>query len=204
MGSTRLPGKVLLPLNGRTVIGEVLTRCARIKTDDLVCAVPDTPENDILAVKAAQYARVVRGPEHDVLARYVMASMGFDVVMRITADCPLLCPELCNTVLAALGDYDYASNVEPRTFPQGFDCEVFTRKALMRSCREHGCSCREHVTTCLRTGPFRRTNVESPWKLEGRVTLDTEDDYRTICAAFGHQPFECTERSSLLRAELTA
>jgi len=193
---------VLLPLNGRTVIGEVLTRCARIKTDDLVCAVPDTPENDILAVKAAQYSRVVRGPERDVLTRYVMASMGFDVVMRITADCPLLCPELCNTVLAALPGYDYASNVEPRTFPQGFDCEVFTRRALLIADRDS--EEREHVTTFLRSGPFKRTNVENPWKLDGRVTLDTEDDYRVICAAFGHEPYECVERSRGLRAERVA
>ena len=199
MGSTRLPGKVMLPLNGHTVIAEVLTRCKRINTDDLVCAVPDGMDCDLLAEEASKYARVVRGPEHDVFARYVMASEGFDVVMRITADCPLLSPELCNAVLDALQGHDYASNVEPRSFPQGFDCEAFTREALLRSCGEQGCSCREHVTTCLRNGPFRRANVSSPWKLDGRVTLDTEDDYRVICAAFDHRPYECVRRSEELR-----
>jgi spore coat polysaccharide biosynthesis protein SpsF len=186
MGSTRLRGKVLLPLNGHTVLAEVLTRCQKIKVDDLVCAVPyaDVDVQD----EAAKYCRVVRGPEDDVLGRYVMASEGFDVVMRVTSDCPLLSPDLCNEVLNALPGHDYASNIEPRTFPQGFDCEVFTRDALLKAHRES--DEREHVTTYLRNGPFKRANVASPWKLDGRVTLDTEDDYRVICAAFGHEPYQ--------------
>jgi spore coat polysaccharide biosynthesis protein SpsF (cytidylyltransferase family) len=181
LGSTRLPRKVLLPLNGHTVIGEVLTRCASIRTDALICAIPY--EDDELAHEAGKYARVIRGPTDDVLLRYVVAGHGFDVVMRVTADCPLLSWQLCNSVLSALGDNDYASNIEPRTFPKGMDCEVFTYKALLEADR-NTVSGREHVTPYLRTGPFRRVNVASPWKLDGRLTLDTEDDYRTIRAAF--------------------
>lgn len=195
MGSTRLPGKVLLPLNAHTVIAEVLTRCKAIpKIDELVCAIPDTKENNKLADEAGKYAKVFRGAEHDVLGRYRAAAVAHsaDVVMRITGDCPLLSPELCGEVLAAR-DYanaDYASNIEPRTFPQGFDCEVFTRTLLERAHEDAHDSEREHVTTWMRRAKIHKVNVSSPWKLDGRLTLDTEDDYRVICAAFGHEPHQ--------------
>lgn len=189
MGSTRLPGKVLLPLNGHTVVGEVLTRCKSI-TDRVICAVPDDFSNDVLAAEASKYAEVVRGPERDVLKRYRLAAEHAKAteVMRITADCPLISPALCKQVAAALEGNDYASNVEPRTFPQGFDCEAFTMAALREA--DDKSEEREHVTTYIRNGPFRRVNVASPWKLDGRVTLDTEDDYRVICRSFGHAPYQ--------------
>ena len=137
---------------------------------------------------------MIRGPEHDVLLRYMLAAteLEADVVMRITADCPLLSPELCGAVLRKLQDEnaDYASNIDPRTFPQGMDCEVFTRQLLDRAEELANDDEREHVTTWMRGADIRRTNVSSPWKIEGRLTLDTIDDYRTICAYFGHPPFE--------------
>ena len=189
MGSTRLPGKVLLPLNGHTVIREVITRCQKIPGIDEVCVA--TPDHKI-ADTIDGLCHVVFGPEHDVLKRYVIAAVmtNASIVMRITADCPLLSPQLCGAVLDHLGDADYCSNVHPRTFPQGMDCEVFTREILKRAHREALPTDREHVTTWMLRSPIKRSNLASPWKLDGRLTLDTEDDYRTICAAFGHAPFE--------------
>jgi spore coat polysaccharide biosynthesis protein SpsF len=191
MGSKRLPGKVLLPLNGHMVIGEVLTRCRRIPgIADVVCAIPDTPENEILAQVAIEYAHVHRGSEDNVLERYYTAAVEHDaeIVMRVTGDCPLISPELCGAVLDKLvfADADYASNIEPRTFPQGMDCEAFTVEILEQSL-DAGPD--EHVTTWMRSSPnVDRVNVRSPWPLEGRLTLDTEDDYKTICAYFDHAP----------------
>ena len=184
----------MLPLNGHTVIGEVLTRCWKIPGIDYVaCTVPT--DDDKLAYEAFNYADVIRGPEHDVLLRYMLAAteLEADVVMRITADCPLLSPELCGAVLRKLQDEnaDYASNIDPRTFPQGMDCEVFTYAALKRSEEEARDDEREHVTTFIRRANFKRVSVASPWPIEGRLTLDTEDDYRVICAAFGHPPYQC-------------
>jgi spore coat polysaccharide biosynthesis protein SpsF len=181
---------VLLPLNGHTVIGEVLSRCKRIPgVDQVVCAVPF---GDPAKVEAAKYCEVVEGPEHDVLRRYMLAATrhAAEIIVRVTGDCPLICPELCGAVIEALGSADYASNIEPRTFPQGYDCEVFTRRILEIADRSAGQDQREHVTTWMRSAPIRRMNVRSPWVMEGRLTLDTEDDYRVICRAFGHEPHE--------------
>jgi len=188
MGSARLPGKVMLPLNGHTVISEVVARCWQIPGIDLV--VVATPD-DVIEKEIGSVCKVVRGPEHDVLSRYVKAARETDakVIMRITADCPLLCPELCGLVLNALPGHDYASNVEPRTFPQGYDCEAFTFETLYRAGMES--DEREHVTTWMRSADIKRVNVRAPFKMEGRLTLDTEDDYRVICAAFGHEPYQC-------------
>jgi spore coat polysaccharide biosynthesis protein SpsF (cytidylyltransferase family) len=188
---------VLLPLNGHTVIGEVLSRCRKIPgVDKIICAIPDTPENDHLGQTASSYGEVHSGDEFDVLRRYWTAAHGrFDVIVRITADCPLINPDLCGAVLRKLIDEraDYASNIEPRTFPQGLDCEVFTMAALDAA----GANGRpdEHVTTWMRRAPgFKRVYVTNPWTIEGRLTLDTEDDYRTICAYFGHKPYETAQR----------
>jgi len=183
---------VLLPLNGHTVVEEVLTRCRKIPgIDDVILAIPRTRENDPLARLAGSDLEVFCGAQHNVLERYRAAAWGrWNVIMRVTADCPLICPELCGEVLRKLMDEraDYASNIEPRTFPQGLDCEVFTAETLERAAR-HGPD--EHVTTWMRSAPgLRRRYVTNPWVIEGRLTLDTEDDYRTICAYFGHEPHQ--------------
>lgn len=190
MGSTRLPGKVLLPLNGWTVLEEVVCRCWQIPGIDTV--VVATPDDEIERV-IGNHCWVIRGPEHDVLYRYVIAARATqaDVIMRITADCPLISPQLCGAVLDALPGYDYASNVHPRTFPRGYDCEVFTADVLERANVES--EDREHVTTWMLTAPIKRNNVSAPWKMDGRLTLDTPEDYATICAAFGHGPYECLQ-----------
>jgi spore coat polysaccharide biosynthesis protein SpsF (cytidylyltransferase family) len=190
MGSRRLPGKVLLPLNGHTVIGEVLSRCKRIPhVDEVICAIAhDAP----LLNEAARYCRVMVGHDDDVLGRYkrVVEQIEADVIVRITGDCPLISPELCGHVVFQMQcerAVDYVSNVtEPRTFPQGYDCEVFTRELLERAVGPD-----EHVTTWMRSAPnVRRMYVKAPYQMEGRLTLDTEDDYRTICAYFGHEPYQ--------------
>lgn len=68
------------------------------------------------------------------------------------------------------------------------DCEVFTLDALLETNRFALGEDREHVTPWMQKNFVNWVNVESPWPIEGRLTLDTEDDYRTICAHFGHEP----------------
>src|SRR5687768_5284335 len=139
-GSTRLPGKVLLPLGAGIVLDEVVRRCRAIPGTDLTCvAVPDSRDSDGVAERAeATGATVVRGPEHDVLARYGLAARRTeaDVVLRITSDCPLLDPAVAGQVLAARqrGSADYAANNRPpRSWPHGLDCEAMTRAALEKA-----------------------------------------------------------------------
>ncbi len=185
--SNRLPGKVLLPLNGHTVIGEVLSRCWRIPgIHEVVCAIPTG--DAALAKEALHYGPVTFGPEDNVLFRYYQAAVAHeaDNIVRITGDCPLISPELCGAVLGRLlcSNADYASNVHPRTFPQGMDCEAFTFATLKRAEREALDDEREHVTTWMLRADIDRVNVASPWVMQGRLTLDTFDDYQTIRASF--------------------
>jgi spore coat polysaccharide biosynthesis protein SpsF len=211
LGSERHPNKVLLTLpNGRSVMEEVLLRCCKIPgVDVVVAALPDTAENDILhkhvhrALCRLNWPRscpaisVVRGPENDVLARYAKAAatLRADVVLRVTSDCPLIDPEVCGRVLATVNRFDghrwvFAANDEPRTFPKGYDCEVFTR-ALLDAADKQATDAvdREHV------GPWPRRNAtdrhfifaEGEDRSHLQWSLDTKEDFWRICEVFEQQ-----------------
>lgn len=154
----------------------------------MVCAIPNGPADDELHREAEHYSLVYRGSWYDVLGRYYSAAKwaGADVIMRITGDCPMIMPQVCEDVLAGLvGHYDYSSNVEPRTVPPGLDCEVFTLYVLALA---HGLSEeREHVTTWMRASPqVKRNSVTGEWlpHLDTRYCIDTEDDYKRIRGYF--------------------
>lgn len=184
MGSTRLPGKVMMGLRGKTVIARVIERCAKIPgIDALWCAVPEGEANTALAREARRRgAAVFCGSESNVLSRYYRTAKAAraDVIVRITADCPLIDPDICAKVIALRRSEaaDYASNVWPRSFPQGLDCEVFTFAALERAhAGATAAADREHVTPFIaRSG--RRVNLPSGrFDLSNkRWTLDYPED----------------------------
>ena len=138
MTSTRLPGKVMLDLGGRTVIDHVLSRCKVIRGVDVVCcAVPRTAESrPILDIAEALEIETFEGSEHDVLARYWEAGKALkaDVVLRVTSDCPLIDPLVCSEVLALIRskEAEFACNNMPPTWPHGLDCEAVTLIGLIR------------------------------------------------------------------------
>ena len=193
-GSTRLPGKVLRDLGGRTVLEHVLTRCRMIDgVDTVVCATTENASDDPVAAEAARLGfDVFRGDENDVLSRYLGAARhaGADIVMRVTADCPLIDPKVCAAVLRLRRETnaDYASNNMPRSFPHGLDCEAFTRAALEEAARTATEAYdREHVTPWLRRHPnLRRANLTGPgWPATSyRWTLDYPEDYAFFSAVF--------------------
>jgi len=154
-GSTRLPGKVLKPLAGRTVLAHVLTRAQAVQGIDVVCcAIPASPENDDVAAEAARLgADVKRGSEQDVLGRYhdAASAIGADTVMRITSDCPLIDPIVCGQTLELHRNAaaDYTCNITPRTWPKGLDCEVFQAAGLAEA-------------SAAARDPYDRENV-TPW-----------------------------------------
>ncbi|MDY0883191.1 UDP-2,4-diacetamido-2,4,6-trideoxy-beta-L-altropyranose hydrolase [Dongia soli] len=193
-GSTRLPGKVLGALGGRTVLEHVLTRCRAIHgVDTVVCATTDKASDDPVAAEATRLGfEVFRGDESDVLSRYLGAArhVDADIIMRVTADCPLIDPAICAAVLRLRHetDADYASNNMPRSFPHGLDCEAFTRVALEEAARvTTDVYDREHVTPWLRRHPsLTRANLTGPgWPATSyRWTLDYPDDQAFLSAVF--------------------
>ena len=191
MGSTRLPGKVLKPLGGMPVLGWVV-RAARATPgiDSVTVATSDRPTDDAVAAWCAENdVTCWRGPEDDVLERMLGAARNAeaDIVLRLTADCPLLDPQVCGEVLALLrrSGADYASNVEPRSWPDGLDCEAATLAALEIAGREaEPGPDREHVTPFLRRQQQRFRSVSLRCPLDGLEaeswTLDSAEDFALL------------------------
>lgn len=197
LSSTRLPGKVLLDLGGRTVLSHVLERCRHIPgVAQVVCAVPDLTEDDPVAQEAERLGfSVARGPRDDVLARYTLAARQSDAttIMRVTSDCPLIDPAVCGQVLAALTDgIDYACNNMPPGFPHGLDAEAMSREWLERAYAEATAPAhREHVTPYIRTHPdSRKATVEGPGApfATWRWTLDYPEDMTFLRALHPYIP----------------
>jgi len=198
MGSSRLPGKVLADLCGRPVLHHVVERAAAIAGVDVVCcALPDLDRDDaIVPVAEAAGAVVVRGSEQDVLSRYALAARACDAdtVLRITADCPVLDPEVGGEVLGAClqGGLDYVANTAPRSWPKGLDVDAFSREALERADREATTAYeREHVTPYMREAAgYRRGNVALPSDecASWRWTLDYPEDLAFFRRLLAHAP----------------
>lgn len=160
MGSTRLPGKTMMDLAGTPLLDRLLRQMTGAQTlDEVVIASSTDPADDVIE----QYAkglgyRVVRGSEQDVLSRYAMAADAAqaDVVVRLTADCPLHSPDTVDEVVKAFlaAKVDYACNTNPYTRPDGQDVEVFTRAVLNRAAdMATEAPDREHVTPWIRRSP---------------------------------------------------
>ena len=179
--STRLPAKMMLSLGGETVIRHVLRRCKEIPgIDKVVCATPVEKSEPLRREATALGVKVVQGSEHDVLGRYRKAALlvNADIIMRITGDCPLIDPDVCGRVLDLMEDgVDYASNVDPRGFPKGLDCEVFTMQALERAHKEADDPYdREHVGPWMQRNLYC-VNLEGDGNSDLRLCLDDLDDY---------------------------
>jgi glutamate-1-semialdehyde aminotransferase/spore coat polysaccharide biosynthesis protein SpsF (cytidylyltransferase family) len=195
MGSSRLPGKVLMPLAGTPALEFMLRRVRRARTvEAVVLATSTAPADDQVAALGERVGVAVhRGSEADVLDRVHRSAVDLglgpgDVVVRLTGDCPFASPEVIDAVVGALLDdagLAYVSNVSPPTFPDGLDCEALTFEALEVAWREAGePHQREHVTPFVRERPdrFPARNVRS-WLGERpphRLTLDEPDDHRLL------------------------
>jgi spore coat polysaccharide biosynthesis protein SpsF len=198
MGSTRLPGKVLLKLGTKTVLAHVLERAAKISgIDGVVCAVPEGPENDSVAATAqAANFQVHRGPERDVLRRYLGAAEAVqaDAVIRVTSDCPLFDPAVGSALVALHAETgaDYSSNIEPRSYPKGLDCEMFGMATLRRADEAAKLPDeREHVTSWMIRAPeLRRANLASGRAslADMRWTLDYPEDFAFFEAVWAKNP----------------
>lgn len=191
MTSTRLPGKVLMDLGGKPLLERQLERLRLCRTaDEIVVACTDMAADAPLAKLAKERGyEVFRGDENDVLSRYLGAARAAkaDVVVRVTSDCPLICPEVCDKVVGALDGADYASNTLERTYPRGLDTEAFTMAALERAAAEAtSAPAREHVTWYIHTearASFRTVPVKDAADNSAlRWTVDEPADLAAVRA----------------------
>lgn len=196
MGSTRLPGKVMKPLGGGTVLEQVLLRLSRsTQVHEIVLATTTLAEDSVLeSLAKTAGAEIVRGSVADVLSRFLVATRvsGADHVVRVTADCPCIDPDVVDRVIAkhVASGADYTTNTRPRSFPHGLDVEVVTKEALEQAGREAKApEEREHVTPFIWNQPdrFKMVNLQArqdETMPELRVTLDTVEDYVMLRAVF--------------------
>ena len=192
MASTRLPGKVLLPLGDGTVLDQVLMRCQAIReVDRVVCAIPDTRDCDTIATTAGAHGvDVFRGSTEDVLARHLGAAKAVDAdfILRVTSDCPMIDPAVCADVLSLVrnGGADFACNNMPPLWPHGLDCEAVTIDWLARAESEATDSyAREHVMPWIRNhAEVRKVNLVGPGgnATDQRWTIDEQSDYEFLRA----------------------
>jgi spore coat polysaccharide biosynthesis protein SpsF len=197
--STRLPGKVLLPVAGQPLLRRMLERVAAARTDfEIVVATTTDPDDDAIArIASAANVRCHRGHVTDLLDRHYRAArvVGADVVVKIPSDCPLIDPAIIDLVLgdylAHADEYDFVSNLHPATYPDGNDVEVLSMAALeIAWCQARRPHEREHTTPFVWDQPdrFRIGNVAWPagldYSMTHRFTVDYREDYDFVGAVY--------------------
>jgi spore coat polysaccharide biosynthesis protein SpsF len=191
-GSTRLPGKVLLPLAGEPLLLRMLERVKAARTPfTIVVATTTAPEDDAVRdLCAANGIRCYSGHPTDLLDRHYNAalSVGADAVAKVPSDCPLIDPAVIDTVLgyaaAHPADFDFVSNLHPPTYPDGNDVEIMPMKVLETAWKEARKDYeREHTTPFIweQQERFRIGNVVwatgLDYSMSHRWTIDYAEDY---------------------------
>ena len=199
MGSTRLPGKVLLPAGGRPLLERMLERVrAATQIDEVVMATTRlAPDHSIRALCARLEVACVSGDENDLIARHLEAarSAGADVVVKIPSDCPLIDPAVIDAVVGFYRTqhprYTFVSNLHPPSWPDGNDVEVMRLDVLEQAAAEARLSFqREHTTPFIWDRPERFPLANVSWSGDRdlsasyRLTLDYPEDYQVIRGVF--------------------
>ena len=185
MKSTRLPGKILLPIgNNHTVLGLCVERAQKSINANAVAVLTTSDASDDLTFAESLRIGVpcFRGPEEDVLTRYFLAAdaLSADVIVRITADCPFIDPELIDSAIDVLlsNDGNYYCNQEPNLYPDGMDVDVFTMEILRRAHKEASTRYdREHVTPYMKSICKKINTIDSVKDHSSlRITVDEPED----------------------------
>ncbi len=194
IGSQRLPGKVMRQILGKPLIKYQVDRIKKSKIlDDLVVAIPKGEQDDeIEEFLLLNSINVYRGENYDVASRFKSAIdlYSAEVIVRATADCPLLMPDLLDKMLLFFqeNDFDYMSNSIKPSFPDGLDLEIFSRKAFNTLMNlELTPQQREHVTLGFYDGSheFKIFNYPNDIDLSSeRWTVDYIEDFNFIAKIF--------------------
>lgn len=191
MASTRFPGKALAPFNGRPVIAHVIGRVAQVaRVDSIVVATSVEPSDDPLVSYVGQLGLpVCRGPLADAFGRFRVCATAYpcDWILRVSADSPLLAPEVIERVIDAASphDCDLVTTIFPRTFPKGQNAELLRTHTFMAiDSMALTDDDREHVTAYYYRHPdeFRIVNVfsDAPERAALSFAVDTLDDLRRL------------------------
>ncbi len=192
-GSTRLPNKVLMEVGGKSFLEIHLQRLSKsILIDEIVVATTNKDSDNVIALLCSKLGySVYRGSEQDVLDRYYRAALfaKADIIVRITSDCPLVDANLIDFIIEEhfSNKNDFTSNIVNRTYPDGFDVEVFNFDVLKRAWEEANMpSDREHVTyyiwknsNLLNGNKFTSLNINATNNQNFshiRLTLDYPED----------------------------
>jgi spore coat polysaccharide biosynthesis protein SpsF (cytidylyltransferase family) len=191
-GSRRLPGKSLLPLVGKPLIVHVVERARAIRGVDVKVAIP-TGDELLAHVLWVAGVDVYEGAADDVLARFLGASEGAQIIMRVTGDCPLLDPDVCLETLNRFSEEgaDYATNDTLTTgWPDGTDVEVFSREFLNAADVSTTGDAREHVTGHQRRlAGMRIVTVPSEHDYSAlKLSVDTQEDFDRVAAVLAQRP----------------
>lgn len=214
MGSSRLPGKMLMPIiDGKGALELMIERVSGAKKIDklIVATTVDKSDNKLVELCHKLHVAIFRGSVADVLDRFYQTACSvnekFDGIVRLTGDCPFHNPRVIDLVIDKYLslDADYVSNVHPPTFPDGLDVEVFSFKALEKSWKEAKLQYeREHVTQymCKNPGIFKIENVSCFEDFSShRWTLDEESDFVFVKAVYEnlyHKAGECFGMRTIL------
>lgn len=210
MSSTRLPGKVMRVAGGRTLLDHHLDRLLGAGLPVIVATTTDPVDDPIASLARGRGIDVFRGSEADVLNRYAGAAAHgrLDAIVRVTSDCPLIDPELVLEGVrrfTELGDSNaYVSNVVDRTYPRGFDFEVFSASALVEADRNAITPAeREHVTPYIRENRSGHAHAYSITRADDasqhRVTVDTTDDLALIRVLIEHHGAAMLDVDEIIR-----
>ena len=191
MTSTRLPGKVLLTAGGKSMLQYHIDRLQQTGYEVTIATTINKEDDAIVNFALQQNIFYSRGSEHDVLARFmqVQREKKFDIIVRVTSDCPFIDPQLIqqgvNALIHSKSKRTYVSNCFPRTFARGFDFEVFSDELLEEAfLKGQDAEDREHVTPYLwknKPGDITLQNI-SQTEQNGslRITIDTSEDFELI------------------------
>ena len=190
MNSNRLPGKVMMKIKNKPLLHYVLNQIRYSNlVEKIIVATTDLTDDDIIEEFVLKEGiDCYRGSSKDVLDRYYQCAKEFKIetIVRISADCPLIEPNIIDVVIRKFldGKYDYVTNSLTRTFPYGMDVEIFSFKTLENAWKNAKLpSEREHVTPYIynHLKEFKKFNVTNSENFSNlRIVVDRENDFQLI------------------------
>lgn len=199
MSSSRLPGKVMLPILGESLLYRMIGRLKMTRHEaQIVIATSEEPGDDIIEQEASKIGiPCFRGSLNNLLDRHYQVAKQYnaDIVLKIPSDCPLIDPRVIDQVLDVYfdhpGQFDFVSNLHPATFPDGNDVEIMTMACIEKTWKEASRQLElEHTTPYIWENPekFKIYNVVwntgNDYSMTHRFTIDYPADYEFIKTVF--------------------